>query len=140
MLVKKVFVSALSVLLILGSFSSRGFSQTTASSRLSGTVTDSAGAVVANADIVIKNNETGVEFKLKSGEDGSFNLPSLPLATYTVTVSYTGFKTTTVTNVKTIIGDTVSVDVKLEAGAASESITVTAGAAVAVGGVAGGTG
>jgi hypothetical protein len=130
MLIKKVFVTVLSLLLMVGSFSSIGLSQTTASSRISGTVLDSSGAVVGNADIVIKNNETGIEYKLKSSEDGTFTLPSLPVATYTVTATFSGFKTTTVTNVKTVVGETVSVEVKLEPGAASESITILGGAEI----------
>src|ERR1051325_1093039 len=130
MLIKKVFVSVLSLLLMLGSLSSIALSQTTASSRISGTVMDSQGAVVPNADVVIKNNDTGLEYKLKSGEDGSFTLPSLMVATFTVTVTSSGFKTTTVTNDKTIVGETVSVEVKLEAGAANESVTIQGGAEV----------
>src|ERR1044072_1368496 len=130
MLVKKVFVNVLSILLILGSFSSLGLAQTTASSRISGTVMDSSGAVIAGADIVIKNNETGAEFKMKTSDDGSFVLPSLPVATYTIMVASSGFKGATVTNVKTVVGDTVNVEVKLEAGAASESVTITGGAEV----------
>jgi hypothetical protein len=124
----RVMTCSLSLLLIMSSFSSMALAQTTA--RISGTVTDSAGAVVPNADVVIKNNETGADFKLKSKEDGSFILPSLPLAIYTVTVTAPGFKTTTVTGVKTIVMDTVIVEVKLETGATSESITVTGGAEV----------
>jgi hypothetical protein len=128
MLVKKVFVNVLSILLLLSSFSSIGFAQTT--SRISGTVMDASGAVIGGADIVVKNDETGAEFKLKSSDDGSFIVPSLPVATYTVTVTSGGFKVTTVTNVKTVVGDTVNVEVRLEAGAASESVTITGGAEV----------
>jgi len=91
---------------------------------------DSTGAVVPNADVMIKNNETAAEFKLKSKEDGAFILPSLPLGIYTVSATAPGFKTTTVTGVKVVVGDTVNVEVKLETGAATESITVTGGAEI----------
>lgn len=126
----RVITCSLSLLLIMSSFSSMALAQTGAGSRLSGTVMDSSGAVVPNADVVVKNNETGSEIKLKSGEDGSFVVASLPSAIYTVTVTASGFKTTTVTGVKTVVGDTVGVEVKLETGATSESITVTGGAEV----------
>src|ERR1041384_4015446 len=126
----RVVTSSLSLLLIISSFSGMALAQTSASSRISGTVMDSAGAVVPNADVMIKNNETGAEFKLKSKEDGSFILPSLPLAVYTVTATAPGFKTTTITDVKVVVGDTVNVEVKLETGATSESVTVTGGAEV----------
>lgn len=126
----RVATGSLSLLLILSSFSGMALAQTSASSRISGTVMDSTGAVVPNANVVIKNNETGAEFKLKSKEDGSFVLPSLQLAVYTVTATAPGFKTTTVTGVKVVVGDTVNVEVRLETGAATESITVTGGAEI----------
>src|ERR1041384_6843668 len=126
----RVVTSSLSLLLIISSFSGMALAQTSASSRISGTVMDSAGAVVPNADVMIKNNETGAEFKLKSKEDGSFILPSLPLAVYTVTATAPGFKTTTITDVKVVVGDTVNVEVKLETGGRSESVTVNGGAEV----------
>src|SRR6185295_4843920 len=128
-MVKKTLVATLSLVLMLGSLSIRGVAQT-ASSRIRGTVMDSQGAVVADADVVIKNNETASEFKLRSGDDGSFMLPSLPLATYTVTVAAVGFKQTVLQNVKTIVGETVNVEVVLETGSANESVTVTSGAEV----------
>ena len=127
-MVKRVIVTALSVLLILSSLGSMGFAQTTSAIR--GTVMDSQGAVVPGADVVVTNNEMGNDYKLKSGEDGSFALPGLRVATFTVTVNAPGFKQTIVPDVKTIVGDTVNVEVKLEPGAASESVTVTGGAEV----------
>jgi carboxypeptidase family protein len=130
MLMKKVTVSLLSLLLMLASLNSLGLAQTTSASRISGTVMDSQGAVIPNADVVIKNNETGAEFKLKSGEDGSFVLPGLRLGTFTVTVSSSGFKQTVIPDVQTVVGDTVVVEVRMQPGAASETVTVTGGAEV----------
>ncbi|MEK6302620.1 MAG: carboxypeptidase-like regulatory domain-containing protein [Acidobacteriota bacterium] len=130
MTLKKVFVTALSALLLLGSFSSAAFAQTASSSRIRGTVMDSQGAVVPGADVVVKDKATGTDYKLKSGEDGSFTLPGIPVSIYTVTASFAGFKQTIVSDVKSIIGETVNVEVRLEAGAASESVTVTGGAEV----------
>lgn len=126
----RVVTCSLSLLLILSSFSGMALAQTSASSRISGTVMDATGAVVPNADVVIKNNDTGAEFKLKSKEDGAFILASLPLGVYTVMTTAPGFKTTTVTGVKVVVGDTVNVEVRLETGAATESITVTGGAEI----------
>lgn len=126
---KKVFVTALSALLLLGSFSGAAFAQTSLS-RIRGTVMDSSGAVVPGADVVVKDNATGTEYKTKSGDDGSFTVPALPVSMYTVTASFAGFKQTVVSDVKTIVAETVNVEVKLEAGAASESVTVTGGAEI----------
>ena len=126
---KKVLVTALSALLLLGSFSSAAFAQSSLS-RIRGTVMDSQGAVVPGADVVVKDTATDTEYKTKSGEDGSFTVPALPVSIYTVTVSFAGFKQTVVAGVKTIVAETVNVEVRLEAGAASESVTVTGGAEV----------
>src|SRR5262249_17861698 len=114
----------------LASLNSLGLAQTTSASRISGTVMDSQGAVIPNADVVIKNNETGAEYKIKSGEDGSFVLPGLRLSTFTVTVSASGFKQTVIPDVQTIVGDTVAVEVRMQPGAASETVTITGGAEV----------
>lgn len=126
----RVLTCSLSLLLIMSSFSGMALAQTSTGSRIRGTVVDAQGAVVPNADVVVKNNETGAEIKLKSGDDGSFTAAALPSAMFTVTGTASGFKTTTVTGVKTVVGDTVNVEVRLETGATSESITVTGGAEV----------
>src|SRR2546425_358477 len=83
----RVMTCSLSLLLIISSFSGMALAQVATGSRISGTVMDAQGAVVPNADVVVKNNETGAEVKLKSGEDGSFGLASLPSALFTITVT-----------------------------------------------------
>src|SRR6266850_3680430 len=98
----RVVTCTLSMMLILSSFSSMALAQTSLS-RISGTVMDSSGAVVPNADVVVKNNETGAEYKTKSGDDGSFVVPGLPVGVYTVTATSSGFKSTAVTDVKTVV-------------------------------------
>ncbi|HWN99171.1 MAG TPA: carboxypeptidase-like regulatory domain-containing protein, partial [Blastocatellia bacterium] len=130
MKIKKVLVTALSALLLLSSLTSVGLAQTGALSRIRGTVMDSQGAVVPGADVVVTNTEMGNDYKLKSGEDGSFVLPGLRVSTFTITVTAPGFKQAVVPDVKTIVGEAVNVEIKLEPGAASESVTVTGGAEV----------
>ena len=130
MIKKRIFVYGLMFLLLLGSLPVAGLAQVTTTSRISGTVMDAAGALVPNAEVVIRNEQTGAEYKARAGDDGSFVVPSLPIAIYTVTASAQGFKQTAVTNVKTIAGETVNVEVRLEAGAPSETVTITGGAEV----------
>jgi len=60
---------------------------------LSGTVTDSSGAVIPGADVKIKNTGTGAEFSAVSGSDGGFTVNGLSGGTYSVTVALMGFKT-----------------------------------------------
>jgi hypothetical protein len=118
------------MLLLLGSFSSMAFAQVNTLGRISGIVTDPQGAVIAGAEIVVKNDEIGSEYKTKSGDDGAFFVAGLPVAIYTVTVTAKGFKSTVFTGVRTTVGAATSVEVKLEVGAASETVTVTGGAEV----------
>jgi carboxypeptidase family protein len=126
----RVVTCALSMLLILSSFSGLARAQVTTTGRISGIVMDQQGAVVRNAEVVVTNNETGAEYKSKSGEEGTFFISALPVATYTVAVSAQGFKQTKITDVKIEVGKSATVEVKLEVGAASESVTVTGGAEV----------
>ena len=129
-LTSKVAVYLLTALLALSSFASLANAQITTTGRISGTVMDPQGAIVPTAEVVVKNDETGNEYKVKVGDDGSFVIASLPIAVYTVTVTATGFKQTIITNVRTQVGLASTVQITLEVGAASETVTVTSGAEV----------
>src|SRR6266480_2565751 len=126
----RVVICTLSMLLVLSSFSGLARAQVTTTGRISGIVMDQQGAVIRNAAIVVTNNETGAEYKGKSGEEGTFFISALPVATYTVAVTAQGFKQTKVTDVVIEVGKAATVEVKLEVGAANESVTVTGGAEV----------
>src|SRR5438067_13802933 len=62
------------------------------SATIAGTVTDSAGAVVPNADVVVTEQATNVSTPSKSTAAGEFTVPYLPAGTYTVSVNVTGFQ------------------------------------------------
>src|ERR1044071_1550047 len=68
--------------------------------RIQGTVSDVQGGVIPGADIKVVNKVTAQTLDTLSNELGFWAFPSRPSATYTVTVSLPGFKTTTVDNVK----------------------------------------
>src|SRR4030095_11409001 len=96
----RVVTCALSMLLIISSFRGLPRAQVSTTGRISGIVMDQQGAVIRNAEIVVKNNETGEEYTSKSGEEGTFFISALPVSTYTVSVTASGFKQTKVTDVK----------------------------------------
>jgi hypothetical protein len=99
---------------------------------LSGTVVDSAGLVIPGASVTVRNNGTGAEVDLVSGNDGGFTVPSLPGGTYSVTVSLAGFKTSVLNSVTLNAALPAAVKVTLEVGALEENVTVIGESATVV--------
>jgi hypothetical protein len=96
---------------------------------ISGQVTDSTGAVVSGVEIKLTQNATGEVRTTVTTPSGNYNFPALPIVgTYTVEVANKGFKSVKVQNVVISVGVTTTRDIKLEVGAATEQITVEAGA------------
>jgi hypothetical protein len=91
-----------------------------------GTVTDSGGATVTNAQVTIVLTGQQTTYDAVTNESGNFTEPNLPSGTYTVTVASPGFKKETRENIEVITNTTARVDVTLSAGSASETITVSA--------------
>jgi len=92
---------------------------------ITGTVADPAGAIVPNAPIEARNSETGAVFQAASSETGNYTLPQLPVGNYELSVAVAGFKKYVRQNVIVGVAQTVRVDIVLEVGAATESVTVT---------------
>jgi hypothetical protein len=100
----------------------------TATSRVTGTVTDSTGAVVAGATVTAKNEATGVAQTQVTTDAGLYAFTSLPVGAYTITVERQGFKIVQKTGNQLQVDTPLSVDLTLEAGQVSEVITVQGGA------------
>ncbi len=100
------------------------FAQTSTAGSIAGAVTDQTGAVVAGAEIVIKNNGTSAESTVTTTDNGTFNVPSLPTGVYTVTIQAAGFKQMVVTDVKVDVAKASTVNVQLEIGAQTETVTI----------------
>ena len=108
------------------------FSAATASAQettgaLRGTVTDVNGAVVSGANVTITNEATGASQTKQTTGDGIFEFSKLAPGSYTVTIEATGFKRALNKEVSVKLGIVNPLDVKLEPGAVSETVTVTAG-------------
>src|SRR3989442_6807415 len=89
-----------------------------------GTVTDSTGAVVPGANVTAKSEETGGTRSTVNNSAGVYSFPELQVGTYTVEVAIRGFKTSVVKGVALNVADDRAVNVRLETGTMSESITV----------------
>jgi hypothetical protein len=101
------------------------FAQTTGSATLRGTVKDQTGAVLPGATVTLINQGTKEERKATTNEDGGYAFSALTPGTYAVKVESQGFKTAEKTNVAVETSSTRSLDVSMEIGQPSETVTVT---------------
>jgi hypothetical protein len=92
---------------------------------LNGTVLDPDGAVVPGAAIVLTNKDTGEEHRTTSTSAGAYTLPYVAAGTYRLSVSVPGFRTSEVDNIVLRVAQTLTVNVSLEIGRASEQVTVS---------------
>ena len=99
------------------------------SSTIVGTVTDSTGAAVPAADVLLREQNTNISYDFRTNEAGQYTVPYLPGGLYSVTVKKPGFKTVTKSNVTLETAATVRVDVALEVGQVETTVTVEASAA-----------
>ena len=102
------------------------FSQTSASARISGVVTDSQGGVVAGATVKLKDKTTKAERTDATNSEGLYVFPNVEPGLYELSVTAQGFRTTVYEEVKAEVSKTASVDVSLQPGGASEQVTVSA--------------
>jgi hypothetical protein len=89
-----------------------------------GTVTDTSDAAIAGATVTVKNTGTGLTRIVSTAEDGSYAVPELPIGTYSVTVTITGFKSGVVSGLQVEVSSEVRADVKLQAGDIAQRIEV----------------
>jgi len=92
---------------------------------IDGVVTDSTGAVIPGADVVITEQGSGSEYQAVTTESGRYRVPYLPPGMYRVAASLTGFKTAVADNVTVRLAQVVSINLVLEVGEISEVVTVS---------------
>jgi hypothetical protein len=97
--------------------------------RLVGTVAGPDGNI-AGATVTVKDNQTGKEQTVQASGEGAFSFQQLEVGTYTVTITSTGFKTYSSSDVKIDAGRDYSLNATLEIGNISETVEVIAGADV----------
>lgn len=93
---------------------------------ITGTVQDPGGAVVPNASVVATNTETGSESRTVTTGTGNYNIPSLVVGRYQLTVEAPGFRKFVQENIVIQVATTIRIDVNMQVGVASETVTVTA--------------
>jgi len=118
--------SFLAACIIILSLSATGLGQELAAT-LTGTVTDSSGAVVAGATVVVHSEDIGADLRSVTATDtGNFNITNLPAGRYTVTVKSSGFDTYVANAVILNVAEKHTLYVQLKPGKVSETMEVTA--------------
>lgn len=118
------------LLVILSLLTSAVFAQATTTGRLTGTVTDSQGAVIAKAQVSVKNNQTRIEFEVETNDRGEWSIPSIPNGTYTISIIAQGFKSILIQSVKVDVGTITTANAGLEVGGVTEQVVVLRGGSI----------
>src|SRR5258705_2210643 len=96
--------------------------------RISGTVTDSSGAVIPNATVTITNSATNLVRTTQTDDSGFYTVTNLPVGTYSVQVERTGFKKANLTDNALTADTRLTINASLEAGAVTETVEVSTAA------------
>jgi hypothetical protein len=94
-------------------------------SAIEGTVVDTSGAVIAEAQVVLMNIDTGVSQTSKTNSTGFYSFPTLPPGRYRITASAKGFASVTQENLTLGGAEVRTIQLTLKAGEVSETVTVS---------------
>lgn len=106
---------------------SQSASSQTVTGNITGTVTDSSGAIISGATVTAKNVGTGVETPATTNDSGAYTIRFLPIGQYTVSVAATGFTTAQFPPFQLEVNQTAKFDAKLQVGADSTTVNVEGG-------------
>ena len=128
---KKSLRIVLSLLLALGlvGLASPSWSQEVTAA-IVGTVVDPSGAPIKGATVTTKDTERGTVWTVQTNDSGVYNFPRLPIGTYTVSVTETGFDTVVHAPFTLVLNQTARVDVQMKVGQVTTSVEVTGSAPI----------
>ena len=113
----------LAVILCIGISGSKLTAQMTGGT-ISGTVRDSSGAVMPNASVEVRNQDTGISRALTTDDRGRYQATNLSLGSYSVTAQLSGFRAAVRSGITLTVGQEMSIDFALEVGEVSERVEV----------------
>lgn len=119
----KIVLTPLSMALCL---SAAGLAQDQAT--LTGTVTDSTGAIVPGVKITVANPNIGITRDTVSNSAGEYTVAKVPLGTYSITAEAAGFQKLVRTAIEVTAGQELRVDLQLSVGAVTQQVTVAGNA------------
>ena len=109
------------------------WAQAAASGTIQGVITDPTGAVVPAATVQVSNVDTNVSTTVQTDASGRYFVPNLRVGTYSVTVTRSGFKTVIRSGIILQVNQIAEIDVALQLGESSQTVTVAAAAPVKIG-------
>ena len=118
-------VFRLAFLILIALCLSHGVLGQAVSGTMVGTISDPTGAVVSNAQVTITLTGQGTAYNTVTNDSGNFTEPNLPSGTYSVAVIATGFKKVVRESIAIETNTTARVDVTMETGSATDTVTVT---------------
>ena len=104
--------------------------QAVAVASLSGRVADVSSAVIAGAEVRATQTETHLTRSTNTDPQGNYSLSNLPVGPYVLEVKADGFKTYVQSGIVLQVGNNVEMNVTMQIGAVTDSIEVSAGAAM----------
>jgi len=125
---RNTFLAVLLFVALLFSVCPAAIAQSTAS--LNGIVTDATGGAVPNAKVTATNQATGVSSTSETDSAGAYLFPSLPVGGYRMEVTASGFQKAIVTDLDLPVATSVTRNVQLKIGQTTETVEITAEAAV----------
>ena len=99
-----------------------------ASGGITGTVKDTSGAVIADSQVSLTNDQTGVVQGTHSTSTGTYVFESVPVGTYTLRVAHPGFQDVVIKDIQVHVQFVLTEDVSLPIGAAQQEVTVNSAA------------
>ncbi|MSO19092.1 MAG: hypothetical protein EXQ56_01290 [Acidobacteria bacterium] len=112
-------------LLVLMALVGTGIAQAQNVGAISGKVTDTSGAVIPGATVELRNLDTGSSRTVTSDGQGNYRAPEVPLGSYQLDASFTGFQKVQRTGVQITLGRDATIDFQLSVGEVQEVVTVT---------------
>jgi hypothetical protein len=106
-----------------------GFSQAV-SGDVTGAVSDASGAAVEGAAVTAENESTGVKATEQSNHEGVYRFTNLPIGSYSITASATGFAAATLKSVQLVLNNVVTANLTLAVGTNATTVEVSAAGAV----------
>ena len=92
---------------------------------ITGKIVDPAGAMIPDAQVEAKNFATGAVYQTMSSGTGNYTLAQLPVGTYQLTATASGFKQYVQTGITVKVAQTLRIDINMTVGSISETITVS---------------